>query len=203
MDILKEAQIKRSELLTVISSLSGYYEERAGVFQKRASRLKWSALACAIIGILMLGTFIVEGNGSMRWLCFGMVSVAFTGVAAVIITLFEKRHECARDCYDRIGELIQLEEFLRGDALTFDSAPARKRWYTARISILKSEHYNSRMTLGGLEFEELSAPPDVRSDKLLDTIADIGAAIALGAISEKLGESVADDISDVVSVLAV
>jgi hypothetical protein len=202
MDILNAAKIKRAELMMVIGTLVDYYGSRYRVFKTRADRLKSSALAVAVVGILMLGTFLVTGGSSLQWMIFGMVSVAFTGVAAMIITFYEKRQERAKECLDRIGELHEFANYLREDVITSENAQARKRWYTIRIGILKSEYNDMRNIMGGIEFEELTAPPDVRSDNLIDTIDELSAAIATCQLSDRMAHALSADIADVAKGLA-
>jgi hypothetical protein len=179
-DILKRAKIKRAELMMVIGTLVDYYSERAKVYSKRAGRFKYFAIAVSIIGLLMLGTFVVECEGSMRWIVFGVVSVAFMLVGAVVITFFEKRHERTNECLDRIGELHDFAAYIRHDPISERNAQERKQWYSVRIGILKCEYLDSKRILGGgMEFEELTTPPDFRSDKLLETISKLEANLKI------------------------
>jgi hypothetical protein len=199
MDILNAAKIKRAELMMVIGTLVDYYGSRYRLFQTHADRLKSSALVVAVVGILMLGTFLGTGGSGLQWMIFGMVSFAFT---AMIITFYKKRQERAKECLDRIGELHEFANYLREDVITSENAQARKRWYTIRIGILKSEYNDMRNILGGIEFEELTTPPDVRSDKLIDTIDELSAAIATCQLSDRMAHALSADIADVAKGLA-
>jgi hypothetical protein len=179
-DILKRAKIKRAELMMVIGTLVDYYSERAKVYSKRSNRIKFFALTFALIGLGMLGTFVVKCDGSLKWRVFGVVSVALCFVGAVVIAFFEKRHERANDCLDRIGELLEFADYLRRDPISEENARERKQWYTTRLGILRCEYLDSQRILGGgMEFEELTTPPDFRSDKLLETISKLEANLKI------------------------
>jgi hypothetical protein len=179
-DILKRAKIKRAELMMVIGTLVDYYNERAKVYSKRSNRIKFFALTFALIGLGMLGTFVVKCDGSLKWMVFGVVSVALCFVGAVVIAFFEKRHERASDCLDRIGELLEFADYLRRDPISEENARERKQWYTTRLGILRCEYLDSQRILGGgMEFEELTTPPDFRSDKLLETISKLEANLKI------------------------
>jgi hypothetical protein len=199
--ILKMAKIKRAELMMLVGTLVEYYADRSKVFSKRASRLKYIALASSLGGLLMLGTFVVKSNGSLKWLIFGVVSIAFCCFGALLVGFYEKRVEWAKECLDRIGELHSLADYIRTDSMTEVNARARKRWYTTRIGVLKCEYLDLRQVLGGLEFEELLLPPDAGSKKLMDTISELEATLKIGD-EAGLSNDITDGIRSVVKSLA-
>jgi hypothetical protein len=178
--ILKMAKIKRAELMMLVGTLVEYYEDRSKVFSKRANRLKYIALASSLGGLLMLGTFVVKSYGSLKWMIFGVVSIAFCCFGALLVGIYEKRVDWAKECLDRIGELHSLADYIRTDSLTDVNARARKRWYATKIGVLKCEYLDMRRVLGGLEFGKLLLPPDAGSKKLMDTISELEVTLKMG-----------------------
>lgn len=201
-DILLKVHKKRAELLALIEIMIEHYNDRAQVFAGRARRLRIWAVGFAIIGIFMLGTFVVENEGSTEWMLFGVVSIAFIGVGAIVISFFERRHERAVDCLDRAGELVDFAASIREDELTLESAEDDAKWYTSRTGILMSEYLDSQKSLGSIEFEELIAPPTERADKLLNSIGNVARAVSSGAVVGDSAQTLADALSAVKARLA-
>lgn len=200
--VLLQAKTKRMELLSLIRKLIEYYGGRSDALSRKATRLRLFSLGACILGIGMLGFFIVKGDGSGWWNAFGVSSVAVVGVGAIVVTFFERRSTRAGECLDRVGELIEWADYIQREVLTLDNARERRQWYTSRIGILKCEYVDAQQTMGGIEFEELAMPPKERADKLLDTIAEVGTTVAIIDLSDDVVDSVASGLHHVLAGLA-
>lgn len=169
--VLMQAKTKRSELLSIILKLSNFYASHVQVLDWRMKRLRWTALAFMLIGIAMLGYFILADD--MSW-TVGFGSVVVLLVATLIISGYERRRDRVMQVMARLVELHEWADYIQRDVLTFDNAQARRHWYSIRIGILKCEYQDAHSEMGGLEMEELIPAPGERADVLLNSIDGVG-----------------------------
>jgi hypothetical protein len=205
-NILGQAKRKRAEMVSLINKLIEYYGDRSTFLFKKARRLRCWTLGCTVVGLTMLAAFIVVGGSDFRWLVFGMASVAFTGVGAVVISFYEKHQQSGFECVERISELAELSDSIPQDSLTLGNAYAMRRYYVALISILNCEYLDGESRWGSPSvpiYDPFNAASSTeKANVLLDTIDDIAEAVVVGNVVGDAVSLVADGISDVLSGLA-